>query len=54
MCACSLLQLCHFRYVLYKYVCNRGLITTTKKVEDVFISKGFNNWKKARERFGHH
>ena len=26
----------------------------TKKVEDAFISKGFNNWKKARERFGRH
>lgn len=26
----------------------------TKKVEDAFISKGFNNWKKARERFSRH
>ena len=26
----------------------------TKKVEDAFISKGFNNWKKAREKFGRH
>ena len=26
----------------------------TKKVEDAFVSKGFSNWKKARERFGRH
>ena len=26
----------------------------TKKVEDAFIVNGFNNWKRAREIFGHH
>ena len=26
----------------------------TKKIEDAFILNGFNNWKKARERFGRH
>ena len=26
----------------------------TKKVEGAFIVNGFNNWKKARERFGRH
>ena len=26
----------------------------TKNVEDALIVNGFNNWKKARERFGRH
>ena len=41
---------CH--YCMFCY--SKGLITMTNKVEDAFIVNGFNNWKKARERFGRH
>ena len=41
---------CH--YCMFCY--SKDLITMTKTVEDAFIVNGFNNWKKARERFGRH
>lgn len=32
----------------------RGQLTLTKKYDDAFVKEGFNNWKKARERFERH
>ena len=41
---------CHYCLQCY----NKGLLTMTKKYEDAFILNGFENWKKARERFERH
>ena len=41
---------CHMCMNLYK----SGSLTLTKKYETAFITDGFNNWKKARERFEQH
>lgn len=33
---------------------SRGLLTFSKNSSDTFVTKGFNNWKKAKERFRKH
>ena len=32
----------------------RGLLSFSKNASDAFVTKGFNNWKKAKERFQEH
>lgn len=37
-----------------RYCSEKNLLELSKKGEDAFILVGFNNWKKARERFDTH
>ena len=34
--------------------CYQRLLTFSKNSSDTFVTKGFNNWKKAKERFQDH
>ena len=36
------------------YGISKGVITFSKKVDSTFITKGFDNWKKAKDRFSAH
>ena len=49
------LTLCTTRYKVYctycRYCSRKGLLSLAKKGEDSFIDTGFDNWKKAHERF---
>ena len=42
--------LCFYCHKAY----SKGLITFSKKGDTTFITKGFDNWKKAKERFSAH
>ena len=46
------LHLCSSRKKVFCYLHHSGSLT--KKYETAFISDGFNNWKKAKERFERH
>lgn len=52
------LTLCTTRYKVYctycRYCSKKGLLCLAKKGEDSFIDTGFDNWKKAHERFSQH
>ena len=51
------MTLCTTRYKVYctycRYCSRKGLLCLAKK-EDTFIDTGFDNWKKAHERFAQH
>ena len=48
------LTYCNTHNVTYCFYCRKaklqGCLTFSKRAEDAFISKGFNNWKKAKEK----
>ena len=52
------IHLCVAQKNVFCYYClqcySKGLLTMTKKYEDSFILNGFDNWRKARERFECH
>ena len=52
------LTLCTTRYKAYcaycRYCTRKGLLCLAKKGEDNFINTGFDDWKKAHERFSQH
>ena len=49
LCTTTLKAYCHF----CKYCTKRGLLSD-KHVDSVFVNAGFDNWKKAHERFKQH
>ena len=52
------LTFCVTRNLVFCFYCRlaatRGLLSFSKNASDAFVSKGFNNWKKAKERFREH
>ena len=50
LCATEKKIFCFYCLQCYK----KGLLTMTKKYENAFMVDGFNNWKKATERFERH
>ena len=52
------LTLCTTKYKVYctycRYYSRKGLLGLAKKGEDSFTDNGFDNWKKAHERFSQH
>lgn len=52
------LTLCTTRYKVYctycRYCSRKGLLGLARKGEENFIEAGFDNWKKAHERFSQH
>ena len=48
------LTYCNTHNVTYCFYCRKaklqGCLTFSKRAEDAFISKGFNNWKEAKEK----
>ena len=50
------LTLCSTRNKVFCYVCRsqKPFLVTSKNIEELFIKNGFDNWKKAHERFDQH